>query len=258
MKRQERLERILAELNIHGIVFVAEQAEWLGVSSVSIRKDLKLLEEQGKLLRVPGGAVLCCRNEEEEDSEIKESCNLDLKHIVAKKAAELFIHSGDTIFVSSGVTPYLTIKYAKSCSELKILTDSVLVAEKMCHCPNCQVILFGGEIDKEGIYISGRDTVRQAGRYTMDKVILTVDGVHPEAGLSTLHPECVDTLKIVLEKARQRIIVADSTKIGVESFCNVGKIFLADILVTNYPEKVEQQLLLKQISETGVIVVYAE
>ena len=90
-----------------------------------------------------------------------------------------------------------------------------------------------------------------------DKAILTMDGVDPEAGLTTLRVEGADTLKSILERARFRIIVADITKIGVESFCHIGDITVADVLVTNETDDPEKMRLLRQIEEAGVTVIFA-
>jgi len=259
VKRDNRLNWILQKMYLKGVVSVTELSEDLKVSVVTIRKDLKKLEEQGAILQVTGGAVLRQQIEDAKEADAeKKSANLELKHAVAKKAAELFIQDGDSLIVTSGMTPYLTLKYAENCSGLKILTDSLLIAEKLCKHPGYQMILFGGEVNERDSFVYGRDTVLQASRYMADKVIVTMDGIHPEAGLTALRSEGADTLKAILSRARKRILVADSTKLGVESFCNIGDISYADILVTNPTKDPEKQKVLKKVSDAGVMIVYAD
>lgn len=258
VKRDYRLNWILQKLEMRGVVSVQELAKELETSVVTIRKDLETLEQRGKLKKVAGGAVACQQEDDSKNIATHYVGNLELKKAVARKAAELFIRNDDTLIVTSGMTPFLTLVYAEGCTGLKILTESILVAEKLCQRPDYQVILFGGEVNELDAFVYGRDTARQAGRYMADKVIVTMDGVDPKAGLTTLRTEGADTLRAILERARKRIVVADSTKIGKETFCNVGEISLADILVTNPTDDPEKQRLLKQISDAGVEVVFAD
>ena len=91
-----------------------------------------------------------------------------------------------------------------------------------------------------------------------DKAIVTMDGVDPEAGLTTLRVEGADTLKSILTRARMRIVAADITKIGVESFCNIGDITLANVLVTNRTRDPEKLAVLERIAAKGVTIQYAD
>ena len=237
VKREERLHHIQQKLGLHGVVHISDFSKELDTSVVTIRKDLLYLEEQGELVRVAGGAVAHWKKQEEQRSVVGTGVkNLDLKRNVARKAAELFIRSGDTLLVTSGMTPYLAMEYALGCTDLKILTDSLLIAETMCRRPDYQVFLFGGEVNEKDAFVHGRDAVRQASRYMADKVIVTMDGIDPDIGLTALRSEGADTLRAILARGRKRIVLADISKIGKESFCNIGEISYADILVTNRTE----------------------
>lgn len=258
IKQEERQKHILQLLEIRGVVSVTDLSKELGTSAVTIRKDLQRLEDEGKLLRVAGGALSSRKKRETLAEKNKSVINRELKDSVARKAAELFIHDGDNVIVTSGMTPYLTLVHASGCTDLRILTDSLMIAEGFCSRADYQVILFGGEVNEKDAFVYGRDTVRQAGRYMADKVIVTMDGIDPDSGLTALRPEGADTMKMILSRARRRIVVADITKIGKESFCNIGEITLADVLVTNRSDDPKKQQLLKKIEEAGVELVYAD
>ncbi|MCI8418594.1 MAG: DeoR/GlpR transcriptional regulator [Lachnospiraceae bacterium] len=258
-KQAERLNRILQKLEMWGAVSVSELSGDLSTSVVTIRKDLQLLEEQGKLSRVAGGAVLCQKEcgDITITGRVPQVRNMELKHVVARRAAQ-FIEDEDSLIVTCGATPHLTVAYAKQQRNLKIVTDSLVIAEDLCRRPDYQVIILGGEIYTKDSFVHGRDAVRQANRYMADKAIVTMDGVDFRAGLTTLRVEGADTLKSILARARMRILVADITKIGMESFCHVGNIRDADVLVTNRTEEPEKLELLEQISQAGVTVEYAD
>ena len=237
---------------------VTELSRELETSEVTVRKDLADMENRRLLKRVSGGAVQIWNttSAEEDFCHVPKAANMTRKHAVAKEAAS-FIEDGDSLIVTSGATPHLTLLYAKERKNLKIVTDSFPIAGDLCRRQDYQMILLGGELHKSHDFIHGRDAVRQAGRYMADKAILTMDGVDPVAGLTTLRMEGADTLKSILERARFRIIVADITKIGTESFCHIGDITIADVLVTNETRDPEKLRLLKQIEEAGVIVKFA-
>jgi len=235
---------------------VAELSRELATSEVTIRKDLASLETRGLLRRVSGGAVQIWDRKGDLFQRVPRVKNLELKHAVAKEASK-FIESGDSLIVTSGATPHLTALYAHERKDLKIVTDSFHVAGDLCRRQDYQIILLGGELHTGSLFVHGRDAVRQASRYMADKAILTMDGVDPDAGLTTLRVEGADTLKSILERARFRIIVADITKIGTESFCHIGPITIADVLVTNDTKDPEKLRLLEKIEEAGVVVKFA-
>lgn len=257
--RSSRESAIGQKLASQGSVSVAELSRELGTSEVTIRKDLTAMEEKGLLKRVSGGAVQVWDGNGGEPlfRHVPKVKNLELKHAVAREAAK-FIESGDSLIVTSGATPHLTALYANKCKDLKIVTDSFYVADDLCRRQDYQIIVLGGELHTGSFFVHGRDAVRQVSRYMADKAILTMDGVDPVAGLTTLRVEGADTLKSILERARFRIIVADITKIGTESFCHVGPITIADVLVTNETKDPEKLRLLKKIEEAGVIVKFAQ
>ena len=256
--RSGRQALISQRLNALGSVSVVELSRELETSEVTIRKDLAAMEDRGLLRRVSGGAVLPWDDASSDElfHHVPRVKNLELKHAVAREAAK-YIEDGDSIIVTSGATPHLTALYANDRKDLKIVTDSFYVAGDLCHRQDYQTIILGGELHTGNYFVHGRDAVRQASRYMADKAILTMDGVDPKAGLTTLRVEGADTLKSILERARFRIIVADITKIGTESFCHIGPITIADVLVTNETTDPEKLRLLEKIREAGVTVKFA-
>lgn len=254
--QSQRMAAIRQQLAAQGSVSVQTLSETLQTSAVTIRKDLAAMEAQGLLKRVSGGAVPVWNAEDSQFRHVPKAENRELKHAVAREAAK-YIEDGDSIIITSGATPHLTVLYAEDKKNLKIVTDSFHVAADLCRRSDYQTILLGGELHSGKLFVHGRDAVRQASRYMADKAILTMDGVDPVAGLTTLRSEGADTLKSILERARFRIIVADITKIGSESFCHIGPITIADVLVTNETRDVEKLRLLTQIEEAGVIVKFA-
>lgn len=155
-KQAERMNWILQKLEMWGAVSVSDLSTELNTSVVTIRKDLKLLEEQGKLSRVAGGAVSSRKQREPEAAmdQVSGDINRELKHAVAKKASQ-FIEDGDSLIITCGVTPHLTALYAEKRRNLKIVTDSLIIAEDLCRRPDYQVIILGGEIYTKESFVHG-------------------------------------------------------------------------------------------------------
>ena len=174
------------------MVSVSELSKKLNTSVVTIRKDLKLLAEQQLLTCVAGGAIPYQETAPAASysSSFSGCSNLPLKRAVAQEAAKL-ISDGDSLIITSGSTPHLTLTYAAHSQRkrLKILTDSLKIAMDFCHYSDYQVIILGGEIYAKESFIHGRDAVRQASLYMADKAILTMDGVDADEGLTAFHVE---------------------------------------------------------------------
>lgn len=254
-QREAIISRVLRE---NGSVSVSGLSREMEISEVTVRKDLASMESRGLLKRVSGGAVTLWDGEAENSlfRRVPKVKNMELKHAVAREASK-YIADGDSLIVTSGATPHLTALYACDRKDLKIVTDSFYVADDLCRRQDYQIVVLGGELHSGSLFVHGRDAVRQASRYMADKAIVTMDGVDPKAGLTTLRVEGADTLKSILERARFRIVVADITKIGTESFCNIGDITTADVLVTNKTADPEKLRLLRKIEEAGVTVKFA-
>lgn len=259
LEKAERLELILQKLEMSGVVSVSDLSRELGTSVVTIRKDLRVLEKEKGVSRVPGGAVFLAEEREKDTLQYGVKIkNLELKHAVAKRAAKL-IESKDSLVVTAGMTPHLTLHYAQEHSNnLKVVTESLMLAEELCRRPDYQVIILGGKIDKKDFFVHGYDAVQQVNCYMANKAIVTMDGVDPDAGLTTLRNEGVDVLRSILQRARMRILVADSTKIGLESHCRVGDISYVDVLVTNWTPDPAKHKILKKISDAGIQIFYAD
>ena len=255
--RRIRYDQIVDQLRLYGFVSAAEMSAQLGVTPVTVRKDFAALEKNQTLQLVPGGAVPGPRMKVHSEAQrYGSNLNLTLKHRVAAAAAPL-IEDGDSLVVTSGATPHLCLDYAKERRNLTIVTDSLIIAEEMCKVPDYRVIILGGEIYTRSSFVHGRDAISQVSRIMADKAILTMDGVDPEYGLSTLRVEGADTLKVILQRARRRILLADSTKIGVESFCHVADLSVTDVLVTNRTDDPVKMKKLEQIRAMGIEVVIA-
>ena len=213
-----RRNKIMDILRKDKKVYIAQLSELLGVSLVTIRGDLDALAEEGKLVRMAGGAIL--QSSENEGFPIVE--NQDAKRQIATDVAQL-IKDGDTLFINSGTTTLLVAQALKNHKNLNVVTNSVLVANTLGSVPSFRAILLGGAINSQYNFTYGADTQEHLNRFGADWAILSVDGVSPEGEISTCHAEEAIIDRIMIARAKKVLIVADETKIGRTGFSFVSR-----------------------------------
>ncbi len=252
LKIDARRKKILEILKRDGQVRVAKLSEELGATTVTIRSDLDALEHDGYLERIQGGAVQTVKNYYNLDFLRRKQENSDIKKNIASAASDI-IRDGDTILINSGTTTYYTAVELKKHKNLNIVTNSLMVAVELGAFPSFRVILLGGEINAQYSFTYGNDAQEQLRRYKAEYAILSMDGICVDNGLTTYHAEEAVMDKMMMERAKETIIVADSSKIGREGFSRVSELSMAGKLVTDF--NADEQIV-KRIKEMGVEVVY--
>lgn len=217
-----RHKAILEQLQINGKVCVTQLSEMFNVTPVTIRHDLDVLAQEGKLLRMNGGAAACVNdycNEAliEHNADIKQ---LKEKQIIAKTISRM-VKDGSTLFINSGTTTKLIASELKIRKNLSIVTNSLDVASILGNVPSFRVILLGGEINVNYRFTYGSDAQEQLGRFKSDWAILSIDGIDSISGITTSHAEEAIIDRMMMERTSQTIIAADHSKIGRTGFAKV-------------------------------------
>lgn len=219
-----------------------ELSQILKTSLVTIRKDLQRLEDEGKLIRIFGGAASCMVDS-------KEQQRMQAMQKIAKYAASE-IHDGDCIIMNAGTTNFHILRTMPDYQHLKVITNSLAIAKELSRRKGIQVIFLGGEISLDAVYSFGSEVIEQIGQYKAHKVILSVSGINCSRGITTRHMEVADLFYKMIERAEEVIVVADSTKIGFESFYHVSGLEVVDKLITNQSAENEEEL--QQMERMGV------
>ncbi len=215
-------------------VSVSSLAPELGVSELTIRRDLDTLCAKGVLERTHGGATLRRNLNIEPDYLQKASEFSKEKQAIGKLAASL-LEDGDTVYINSGST---TLEVIKSIIErnmkVTIVTNNI---DAMWLCKSegdVKIIFVGGYYRAKSHSVSGRLAYSLIKQIYANKAIIGVDGFSPMAGLTTPVLEEADTTRAMIEHSvGAKIVVATENKIGVVSNFKTTSIDKIDILVTD-------------------------
>ena len=237
----ERKQKILEILNRDGRVKVNELSALFEISEVTIRMDLADLEAKGLLSRVHGGAVSSYKSYYNMNMQQRLSANQDQKQAIANHIVGM-IEEYDTIMLNSGTTTLTVFRMFPLNMNLSIVTNSVAIALEASSNPNFNVVLLGGSVNSKHQFIYGDDAIAQLEKYHADKLILSVDGITPDNGLTTFYNQEVELARIMLSHSATRIVAADSTKLGRTAFARISDIGDADYIITNADASAQEEI----------------
>ena len=210
-ERRLRITKILNETET-GMVSVSELSERLGVSMMTIRRDLDRLEQMAVLRRVRGGAVAYQGELWETPGEPEVHSGRD-KQAIGWAAARL-IEDGDHVLLDSGTTTPHIARNLNYRNDVVAVTHALPVADELVQLPKVTAVLIGGRLLHKGRHTYGPEVLRRLGRLSVDKCFLSAAGYSAEGGACGLDPHEVELKQAMMNAARQVILVADSTKWG--------------------------------------------
>ena len=204
----ERHIRIVNIVNKSKKIEVNALAEMLGVSPVTIRKDLGSLEEKGLLSREHGYAVML----NTDDINNRLAVCYETKVKIAKAAANM-VSSGETVMIESGSScALLAGELSNSDKDVTIITNSAFIAGYVRENGDSRVILLGGEYQKESQVMVGPLVRICAREFHVDKLFVGTDGFNPDYGFSGSDMMRTEAMKCLAESARKVILLTDSSK----------------------------------------------
>jgi len=231
---QQRHTYILERIRDEGAVRVSALAQELGVSDMTVRRDLDLLDERGLVSKVHGGATAVRAGALYEPGfAAKLERQQAEKDAIAGAAVEL-IEPGTAIGLSAGTTTYALARRLLAISGLTVVTNSVPVAEVLHrHGRRDQTIILTGGVRTPSDALVGQFAVAALRTVHVDLVFMGVHGMDPHSGFTTPNLLEAETDRALVEAGRRLIVVADHSKwgvVGIGSFARLGQ---ADLLITD-------------------------
>lgn len=225
-ERQEQIAQLVADA---GRVRVADLAAQFGVSPVTIRKDLLVLEGESRLVRTHGGAIAPRgSNRPEPAFEVRERLQRDEKWRIGAAAAAL-VEDGDSIVFDASTTALYVARHLKERSwhQLTVVTNSIRIALELAGHPGITVLMLGGRVRSEALSVVGPLGDGVFRRVNVQKAFVGAVGLTMEAGLSDAMEEEAQIKRSMVAAARETYALVDHTKFGrtaSATFCRTDRL----------------------------------
>ena len=235
MTATSRRDRILEAVAREGYVSLGSLSEEFGVAPVTIHRDLDLLEGEGLLERIHGGArSVIGRRPIQTDFSGRESQMRMQKDSIARRAIEE-IPDGATVFLDSSTTvlamaPYLEAEPGRG---LTVVTNSPALAARLV-APHVHVIVLPGELDQSLRAITGRWTVEFLEQLSLNVAFASAAGITDGDGLMTTQRELAEIVKVAFARSQRRIALLDSSKFGVSALLSMAPKEQLDLVITDF------------------------
>jgi DeoR/GlpR family transcriptional regulator of sugar metabolism len=234
MLARQRQAKILERVREDGAVRVADLVRELGVSDMTVRRDLEVLEGRGLLEKVHGGATAVEGSALFEPGfTVKSSLQQAEKDAIADAAAAL-VEPGMAIGVSAGTTTHALARRLADIPGLTVVTNSIRVADVFYQRERAdQTIILTGGVRTPSEALVGPFAVAALRTVHVDLVFVGVHGMDPHSGFTCPNLLEADTDRALIEAGRRLIVVADHTKWGVIGISSIARLDQADVLVTD-------------------------
>jgi DeoR family fructose operon transcriptional repressor len=227
----QRWNQLRALIRECGVIRVEDIGRRLEVSAATVRRDLDQLERIGAIRRVHGGAVSVEGRLEELVFEDKTSLAIQEKRRMAE-AAIAFVEPGDTVYLDGGSTVLELARLLRERTNLTVVTNSLHAAHELAG-GGLRLIVIGGELRRLSQTLVGPLTRLVLQGLHLDKAFMGTIGFALEEGLTTTDPSEAYTKELVLGRARQVILLADSSKAGKVAFACAGQWERVHTLITD-------------------------
>ncbi|HEU4636340.1 MAG TPA: transcriptional repressor AgaR [Edaphobacter sp.] len=216
---EERRQHVLSQIQRDGRVLVSELSDALGISRITIRKDLDNLESRGLVTRTHGGALAAQHPSLDPPVNEKHRQRLKEKQRIAEAAAKL-TRDGDCILLDSGTTTTAVAHALRRLNQLTIITNGVNIAADLAN-TNFEIILLGGVMRKGALSIVGPSAEDMLREIRADILFLGVDGFDSNLGITTPNVLEARVNRAMVQAARRVVAVCDSTKFTRRSLAKI-------------------------------------
>jgi DeoR/GlpR family transcriptional regulator of sugar metabolism len=248
----QRWDNLRALIRDRGVIRIEDLCRQLKVSPATVRRDLDQLEQSGTIRRVHGGAVSVESRMDEPVFADKTSLAVREKRRIAE-AALAFVEPDDTIYLDGGSTVLELARLLRERTNLTVVTNSLHAAHELAG-RGPRLIVIGGELRRLSQTLVGPLTGLVLHELHLDKAFMGTIGFTLKEGLTTTDPGEAFTKKLVMDQARQVIVLADSSKAGKISFTQAGHWDKVHALITD--PQLEKNFA-KELIKTGIKLVRA-
>ena len=244
----ERHQQILALVSERGVVSLAELTERLGVSHMTIRRDLQKLEEQGAVLAVSGGVQSAERVAIEPSHQDKEGMYSQQKAAIGQLAARQ-VPPNSCIYLDAGTTTLALAKHLSEREDLTVVTNDFVIAGYLIEHSQCKIIHTGGTVCRENRSCVGEAAAQALRGLFIDLAFISASSWSMR-GLSTPNEDKVMVKKAIVDASRRCILLSDTSKYGKIATYLALPIAVFDAIITddNLPAAAREAILQADIT----------
>lgn len=244
----DRHKSIVDILQIQGSVSVADLAERLGVSEVTIRKDLSSLEKQNRLYRTHGRAIPISPYIGDRHVNEKEKQHVLEKRAIGKAAADL-VHEQDSILLASGTSILYAAREFADKRNITVISASVSASSLLSQNKDIDVVQLGGIVRESSVSVVGAFAENMLKYFNCNLLFMGADGVDLEFGITTTNMMEANLNRMMMNAAQQTVLLVDSSKFGKKGFSKICEVQDVDRIITD--DKISQ-LYLDNLQELGI------
>jgi DeoR/GlpR family transcriptional regulator of sugar metabolism len=236
MLAKERHLKILDIVNANRTIKVNELSKILNVTGETIRRDLNILEKDGKLNRIHGGAYISEKENNETPFYEREITNIVQKKQIAKTAINYIKENDQIILDSSSTALFLAMELPNY--KLTVLTNSVQIINYLSAKDNINIICIGGSLLKSSMCFVGLFAQEAIKNYHVNKAFISSSGIYKNCGLTEPNEQAVWIKRNLLNISDQTYALMDSSKFGIKDLVQVCQLDKIDYLITDdiYPK----------------------
>lgn len=228
----ERKFKIAEVVGKNGGVKTSDLSNMFSVSEMTILRDLEMLEQQGVLKRVYGGAVNLKNPIKELSVILRKQINAKEKNIIAEKAAKL-ISDGESIFLDSSTTAFALSKKLGLKTGLTVITNGLELINELKNNSNINLFCPGGELQLSTMSFIGTSAEDYLKEHYVDKAFVSASGVSLQSGITVENAVQAAIKKIMFKNSLSRVILVDSSKFDVVRLSRVCKLEDINAIVTD-------------------------
>ena len=232
MNQAVRRKQICELIARRGECSIEELIERFGVSGMTVRRDLQLLADQGKVIRTHGGAAMAERISFEFEFLNRVRENHAAKEAIAACAASQ-IKDGESVILDSGTTTLELAKQLRGRRGLTVITSSLPIAAQLQYDQGIEVLLLGGRLRPSSPDLAGALTESNLETLRADAGFLGADAIDRHGAVYQASPELARMLAKMAASARRVFVVADGSKLGKTALCRFGRLSDWAALITD-------------------------
>ena len=245
MTPNPRQSDLLEEVRARGSVSVEALAERFGVTLQTVRRDVKLLSDEGLLARFHGGVRVPSSTTENIAYRQRQKLNEQVKQRIARAVARA-VPENCSLIINIGTTTEAIARELLRHKGLRVITNNLNVAAILSDNPDCEVIVAGGVVRSRDRGIVGEATVDFIAQFKVDIALIGISAIEADGTLRDFDYREVKVARTIIEQSREVWLAADRSKFNRPAMVELARLNEVDVVFTDAPPPPPFDTLLAQ------------